>query len=72
MRCGRPIEQRKTGRPRQWCSHSCRQLAYHRRRFAWPVGFEDADEALTALVAVGRQNPHDALLRIVSAWPLAA
>jgi hypothetical protein len=26
-RCGAPLEQRSTGRPRKWCSESCRDLA---------------------------------------------
>jgi endogenous inhibitor of DNA gyrase (YacG/DUF329 family) len=29
--CGNPIQQPAVGRPRRFCSHACRQLAYRRR-----------------------------------------
>jgi hypothetical protein len=47
---------------------------YRRRLLAavWPSDFETAEEALVRLVTAGREDPAEALLRIVSAWPVAA
>ncbi len=34
QRCGRPIAQAPTGRPRLYCRQTCRQRAYERRRIS--------------------------------------
>jgi hypothetical protein len=39
---------------------------------SWPDRFEEAEEALVALIRLRRQTPEEALVRIVSAWAAAA
>lgn len=44
--CDKPITQPRTGRPRRYCGHRCRQLAYELRRLSPEVLANAYREAL--------------------------
>ncbi len=57
QRCGRPIVQAATGRPRLYCRQACRQRAYERRRLDRAVGAvaEERDAARWRLGLLERE-----------------
>jgi len=54
--CRRDLEQPATGRPRRFCSHACRQLAYRRRHQTEPAWQQASAEATALLNEVFRHS----------------
>jgi predicted nucleic acid-binding Zn ribbon protein len=52
--CGTAIQQASIGRPRRFCLHACRQLAYRQRHSADAAAQQTAAEATALLNQVFR------------------